>query len=146
MSVPPTPSAPDAPGPAPFPPQPEVIYLRPCSDQQCRRGHTWPIAVTIAMCPGCQQPILAVRMENCPKCNEPSERLRLRTDHLATGMGIMPLCRPGAKSLAEVNEIILDRRHAEEVESGDFAAAQSRTIPTVQNVAGPTELVEQTSS
>lgn len=95
--------------------KPEVI-ARPCSENMCERGHSWQPKLQIVQCRGCGSPILAVKMEQCPLCNEPVKHFRLRSDHLSSGVQIMPMCR-GASTHAEVVEIMLDRHHATETEN-----------------------------
>lgn len=87
---------------------PEIVKIDPCTYNECTNGHKWPMQLAIAQCPGCQAPILGVRMVNCPVCNEPVSKVKVRTDHMAGGMGIAAVCR-GQKGLAEVNFVEMIR-------------------------------------
>lgn len=104
---------------------PEVTLLRPCSENICVNGHSWPPTMVLAKCGygtpqgwnGCGAPVLSVRMENCPHCNEPVARLRLRTDHTGPARFPVPVCIPGSKSPAEIVDVILERTHYKQVEA-----------------------------
>lgn len=87
-----------------------------CSNMSCANGHIWTTQVQLAGCPGCQSPILAIKMVNCPQCNEPSASMVLRADHLSRGAAITPICR-GSASLAEVHKIPLTFGHAARTEA-----------------------------
>lgn len=93
----------------------EPAAFVPCSANVCINGHEWEPVLAIAKCPGCAAPIQVIKMLNCPLCNEPVERVRFRTDHLASGGQIAPMCR-GSASLAEVTSVELIREHAREEE------------------------------
>lgn len=82
-----------------------------CTVMACAAGHEWSPTLQLAQCPGCQSPILAIKMVNCPQCNEPSTTLALRADHLSRGSPITNICR-GSESLAEVHKIQLNLNHA----------------------------------
>lgn len=88
-----------------------------CSFNRCPAGHEWVPGVILVKCPGCEGPVLAVRMENCPVCNEPTKTFSLRTDHITKQMGVNPLCK-GGDSNGEVGVIEIERHHAEEWEEG----------------------------
>jgi hypothetical protein len=90
--------------------------LVPCSQTTCSAGHTWTPTIATTKCPGCQAPLLVLKMVNCPVCNEPSKSLRLRADHLPHGGTVVPACK-GSASLAEVLEILIDHGHAEAEQS-----------------------------
>ena len=84
-------------------------YPPGCGNNTCLAGHTWPLSVQVGRCPGCQEPILAVRQENCPVCNEPSVKLVLRVDHVpARGGQFIGACR-GASAPWGVHSVIIER-------------------------------------
>lgn len=97
---------------------PDELIL-PCSANTCTKGHKWMPQLQVAACPGCNSPVLAIKMQNCPVCNEPCRSLRLRSDHFAGG-AIMPICRGGA-TLAEVASIEIEHQH--------YIAEQQRHTP-----------------
>ena len=107
---PPASSAPSTEGgltPVPFsfgPPPPPA-----CSISKCAKGHQWRPELRIAVCPGCQSPMLVLLMQNCPACNEPTAATNLRLDHMPQQSGqLMPICR-GSATMAE--PILIEMRH-----------------------------------
>ena len=84
-----------------------------CSWNLCSSGHKWKPTVAITDCPGCQGPILLVRMENCPYCNEPVEKFSLRADHIVKG--VSKRCH-GEKVAGESSDIEMTRSHEVEHE------------------------------
>jgi len=94
---------------------PQMVKIEPCSSVECGNGHKWAPQVALLQCPGCNGPILGVRMINCPICNEPVKTFRLRTDHTNQGFGIAAICR-GQRGAAESNLIEMTWHAAEEVE------------------------------
>jgi hypothetical protein len=56
-------------------------------------------------------------MTNCPYCNEPVNSINIRTDHLSSGMQLMPMCKPNVHSQAEVTQITLERSHYTKTQS-----------------------------
>lgn len=91
-------------------------HREPCSWNECSKGHKFSPIVQVAGCPGCGGPLVIVKMVNCPLCNEPVSKLTLRTEHIPQGGQIQPMCAGGA-SLNEVDQIVLNRRHAAEEEA-----------------------------
>jgi hypothetical protein len=98
---------------------PEVITLKPCSENVCSRGHSWEPKMVIAKCGqpgpngkwiGCGAPVVVTKLENCPVCNEPTVRMRFRTDHVPAGAGgVQPVCVPGVTNRWEITEVELVR-------------------------------------
>lgn len=96
---------------------PEQKAIEPCSKNVCSAGHSWPITIAVAKCPGCSSAVLAVKMEQCPICNEPAIRTKIRTDYLPSGGPITKRCQGQAHPCVVTEEIEIERTHAEETES-----------------------------
>lgn len=93
--------------------------LDACSWNECTKGHKFPPLIQVARCPGCGQPVVAVKMVNCPVCNEPVAKLAVRFEHAAgqpNGHPLTAQCQ-GQPTLNEVQQIMLYRAHAEEEEA-----------------------------
>lgn len=118
---------PSGPGPVFGPPPPTQV----CSLNECVNGHKWPPSFALAKCPGCQAPVLAVRMEQCPVCNEPVRKLSMRVDHslmIEPAAGRAAPTAPACQGIAGLNEVTLvemERQHAAETE----ASHVQRVIP-----------------
>jgi hypothetical protein len=69
--------------------------------------------MTIAACPGCGSPFLAIQMTNCPYCNEPTVRTELRSDHIPAGPAapaqIVAVCKPGHATKNAITQIVIER-------------------------------------
>lgn len=96
-----------------------------CSVMACTSGHEWSPIIQMAPCPGCQSPLLAIKMVNCPQCNEPSATLTIRADHLSRGSAITPLCK-GSDTLAEKHTIHLQLLHSQQEQTKH----QERAMPS----------------
>jgi hypothetical protein len=68
--------------------------------------------MTVTSCPDCQTPILATRLVNCPVCNEPIASTTIQTQHLSSGMRLLPACNPNTVMLAETPSVTLTRKYA----------------------------------
>ena len=87
-----------------------------CSKNVCSRGHEWLPHISLAKCPGCGAPIVAVKMVQCPICNEPVAKLQLRSEHLPQGGSITALCA-GSATLNEVIVMEIERQHSSQEQS-----------------------------
>ena len=81
----------------------------PCTLNRCSHGHTWPIALQVGRCPGCQGVLVAIRQENCPYCNEPSIQLKVRIDHVPSRGGqFIGACR-GASAPWSIHTVVIEK-------------------------------------
>lgn len=126
----PTPTPNSTPTAAPEPHGPPVANFPDartpprCTANVCGSGHEWNPTVQLAACPGCQSPIVLVKMENCPVCNEPVASMRLRSDHIPHGGTVTPMCK-GSDTLADCLQINIARTHAQT----EQAAHIKRIVP-----------------
>lgn len=105
--------SPSAPFPVEVEPPPTSL---PCSWNRCLSGHTWPVTLAVAPCPGCKASMIAVQKTACPFCNEPIVATSLRSDFLVRGAGVSSRCT-GAHMPGESLDIELARTQWSEAEA-----------------------------
>ena len=101
-----------------------------CSYQVCTAGHTWPLELGIARCPGCKSQMIARKQESCPVCNEPAERMMIRLDHINERVPVVALCK-GATPMAQSGIIEIKREP-----TPDEAELMGASLPTEESVVG----------